>query len=180
MRSPLSGICEVAAILRSEKVAHALIGGWAVITWGYLRTSDDFDLLVDLPPSKRRRLLAALSGRWDAEWVPGGEDDPIPGLVRARPKDKGLPVDLLPATRAADREALSRAIEVPIEGGSIPVVAPEDLIAMKLEAGGGQDYEDVRRLLSVLGAKLDSGMLRRRCDERLVADRLALIEPPKP
>lgn len=177
MRSPLAEIPAISSILRSEGVAHALIGGWAVITWGYLRTSDDFDLLIDLPASKRAGLLKALAHGWQAEWSEGGEDDPIPGLIRAKPKDGGLPVDLLPARGKADKQALARAIAVEVEGASVPVVAPEDLLAMKLEAGGGQDYEDARRLVEILGAKLDMKALRARCKERRVSDRLKLIAP---
>lgn len=46
---------------------------------------------------------------------------------------------------------------------------------MKLEAGGGQDCEDARRLLSILKTKIDGNKLRERCHERRVTDRLALI-----
>ena len=179
MRSPLAEIAAIASVLHCEAIAYALIGGWAVIAWGYLRTSDDFDLLIDLPASNRRRLLEALSGDWEAKWIEGGQDDPIPGLIRAKPKDGGLPIDLLPVRGRHDRAALSRAIGVPVEGTSIPVVAPEDLIAMKIEAGGGQDYEDARRLMDILAGKLDMKTLRERCRERRVSDRLDLIRPPK-
>ncbi len=46
---------------------------------------------------------------------------------------------------------------------------------MKLSAGGGQDYEDARRLLSVLSGKLDEQKLSEYCRERKVTDRLALL-----
>lgn len=69
---------------------------------------------------------------------------------------------------------------VPLEGTSFPVIAPEDLIAMKLAAGGGQDYEDARRLLSILEGKIDDGALRERCRERRVSDRLDLIRSSRP
>jgi predicted nucleotidyltransferase len=179
MRSPLAELPAVTAVLQSEGIAHALIGGWAVITWGFLRASDDFDLLIDLPRSGRGRLLKALASGWEAEWIEGGEDDPIPGLIRAKPREGGLPIDLLPARSAADREALSRALEVSVEGTSVMVVAPEDLLAMKLEAGGGQDFEDARRLLTILSGKLDMKTVRERCTQRRVADLLDRIYPPK-
>lgn len=177
MPSPLAEILDIAAVLRAEHLSHALIGGWAVITWGYLRTSDDFDLMVDLPAGKPSRLLKALSERWDAEWIKGDLDDPIQSLIRAKPKIGGLPIDLLAGRGQADRQALARAIQVPIEGVPIPVVAPEDLIAMKLEAGGGQDYEDARRLLVILARKIDTNALADRCRERNVLDLLDLIKP---
>lgn len=175
MRSPAQELAAVTAILKAQDIPHALIGGWAVVVWGYLRGSDDLDLLIELPASRRACLLEAMSGSWNAEWVAGGEDDPIPGLIRAVPKSGGLPVDLLPARGGSDRQALSRALTVALEDVSVPVVTPEDLIAMKLEAGGGQDYEDARRLLSILGERLDAGRLHACCEARRVSERLKLV-----
>lgn len=174
--APFRNIERVLAVLRGLELPHALIGGWAVIVWGYLRTSEDIDLLIELPASRRRELIAALGEDYEAEWLAGGQDDPIPGLLRARPRSaEYFPVDLIPVRGRADRGTLSRAVRVAVEGISIPVVAPEDLIAMKLEAGGGQDYEDARRLLEVVKGGLDEARLAQSCRERRVLDRLALI-----
>ncbi|MFI5360771.1 MAG: hypothetical protein ACHQ49_02275 [Elusimicrobiota bacterium] len=124
--APFGELDDVLRLLKKMGLAHALIGGWAVITWGFLRASDDLDLMIELPVSRRKELLDAL------------------------------------------------AADVAAEGVTIPVVRPEDLIAMKLEAGGGQDFEDVRRLLSVLAGKLDELLLKESCSARRVDDRLAL------
>ncbi|MBI4345406.1 MAG: hypothetical protein HY553_01020 [Elusimicrobia bacterium] len=175
MRSPIEDIAAIAALLKSLAIPHALIGGWAVVSWGYLRASEDIDFLIELPAPGRRGLLSALSKGWNAEWIAGGQDDPIPGMIKAEPKAGGLPVDLLPTRGRADRSALIRALAVTIEGAAIPVIAPEDLVAMKLAAGGGQDYEDARRLLEILSGKLDAARLSASCDERKVGDRLKLI-----
>ena len=174
--APFGELERILRLLKKMKVPHALIGGWAVITWGFLRASDDLDLMVELPVARRKALLDALSADYKAEWHEGGEDDPVQGLVRADPRqDGGFPVDFLVASRRGDLDALSRAVEVTAEGVTIPVVRPEDLIAMKLEAGGGQDYEDARRLLSVLAGKLDEDLLYEACSSRRVKDRLALL-----
>lgn len=173
---PFDDIGRVLAVLRRLDLPHALIGGWAVVAWGYIRASEDIDVLVDLPPSRRREILAALDADYEAGWLTGGEDDPIPGLVRAVPRSANrFPVDLLPARGRADRGALSRAVAVTVEGVSIPVVSAEDLIAMKLEAGGSQDYADARRLLEILKGALDEARLEASCRERRALDRLALI-----
>lgn len=173
---PFHDISRVLAVLRRLDLPHALIGGWAVVVWGFLRTSEDIDILIDLPASRRRELIAALGEDYEARWLAGGEDDPVSGLVRAAPRSMdGFPVDLLPARGRADRGALSRAVAVTVEGVSIPVVSAEDLIAMKLEAGGGQDYEDARRLLEVLKGALDEARLDASCLERRALERLALL-----
>ena len=168
-RSPFQNLVSVLAVLRGLKLPHALIGGWAVIARGYLRVSEDIDLMIDLPASRRKALLEALRPE-------GGEDDPISGLVRAGPRaEKSFPVDFIPARGAADRGALARASEVATDGVSIPVVLPEDLIAMKLESGGGQDYEDARQLLAVRAGTLDEPRLLQSCRERKTLERLALL-----
>lgn len=174
--APFHDMDRVLAVLRRMDLPHALIGGWAVVVWGFLRASEDIDILIDLPASRRRELIGALGGDYDAQWLAGGEDDPVPGLVRAVPRGPDhFPVDLLPARGRADRGALSRAVPVNVEGISIPVVSPEDLIAMKLEAAGGQDYEDAKRLIQVLKGGLDEARLEESCRERRALDRLALL-----
>ena len=45
-------------------------------------------------------------------------------------------VDVLWAHRNCQREAVQRAISVDIEGTAISVLHPEDVILMKLDAGG--------------------------------------------
>lgn len=177
MTSPFRELAEVVEALRALRLAHALIGGWAVIASGAFRTSDDIDLLAELPASARKPLLKALAAGFFAEWREPGEGDPIAGLVRARPRADGLPIDILAAGSAADREVLKRARPVTVEGLTVPVALPEDLIAMKLQAGGGQDYEDARRLLA-LPSGVDGQLLTESCRKRGVLDRLALIRPP--
>ena len=175
-RSPFRDLEKLLAILRGLKLPHALIGGWAVVARGSLRTSEDIDLMVDLPPSRRKALLAELAGDYEAEWLAGGEDDPIPGLIRARPREVNTyPVDFVTARGSADRAALARASAVTAEGVTIPVVQAEDLIAIKLEAGGGQDYEDARQLLAICAGSLNEVLLLELCRLRKVLDRLTLL-----
>lgn len=177
MTSPFRELSEVLDALRGLRLAHALIGGWAVIASGAFRTSDDIDLLAELPPSARKPLLKALSAGFSAEWRGPGEGDPIAGLVRARPRSDGLPIDIVAAGGAADRDVLKRARPVTVEGLTLPVAVAEDLIAMKLQAGGGQDYEDARRLLA-LPSGVDDDLLAEACRQRKVLDRLARIRRP--
>lgn len=174
--SPFQELAPVLAILRKLKIPHALIGGWAVITWGYLRASDDLDMMIDIPVSGRKQLMDALSAAYSPEWREAGEDDPVSGIIRALPRPPAVfPVDFLLTRGRHDRAALGRARTVTVEDIDIPVVGPEDIVAMKLEAGGGQDYEDARRLLRILGDRLDDAALQGYCRDRRVLDRLALL-----
>jgi hypothetical protein len=174
--SPLHGLAPIKEILDRLEIPHALIGGWAVITWGFIRASEDFDLLIDLRPSLRKKLLSELETSFNAEWRPAGEDDPVAGMIRATPKDQTIyPTDMLLASGSSDREALRRALSIDFDGLSLLVAAPEDVIAMKLSAGGGQDYEDVKRLLDVAADGIDEKLLLECCRGRKVLDRLELL-----
>ncbi len=48
-------------------------------------------------------------------------------------------------------------------------------ILMKLQAGGGLDYDDAKELLRIQAGRLDETMLEGACRTRRVLDRLALI-----
>lgn len=157
-------------------VPHGLIGGWAVIAWGRVRATRDLDWLAIIPASRRKEVMASLAPFGTPEWRAPGEGDPIAGLIRVVPAEEDAPVvDILLAAGSADREALSRCIQIELGGGSLPAVRPEDIIAMKLQAGGGLDYEDARELLRIQAGRLDEVMLEEACKARRVLDRLALI-----
>lgn len=155
-------------------ISFALIGGLAVSAWGAVRATEDIDLLADSSPSplKNRRLQADVQQCLEkrgciAEWRAGDPDDPIPLLLRV-----GLPgplrplgADILWAHRRWQREALARRITVKLSRLQVFVLRPEDLILMKLEAGGPQDLLDVERLLSNLPPELNVPRLKRKASQ---------------
>lgn len=171
--APLELIRRSHEILAKLGIGHALIGGWAVIAWGRVRATRDIDWLAEIPPSKRKDLLAALTPLGAPEWRPPGEDDPIAGLIRVSPKaSDGYFIDILFARSPADRRAVAKAVAVDIGGGEIPSVPPEEIIAMKLQAGGGLDLDDAKELLRVHAGKLDAGELEEACRSRRSLDAL--------
>lgn len=162
-------------MLARTNTPHALIGGWAVNAWGVARATIDVDLIANYPRPPQR-LLAELSESFEAEWRAPGIDDPIDGLIRLSSRAKpGLEIDLLRAAKAADRRALERATTVELEGLKIPLVRPEDLLAMKLQAGGGLDWQDAKAVYAVKKGTLDEPLLEQACRERRVSDRLARL-----
>lgn len=134
------------------------------------------DWLAAIPASRRKEVLAGLSSLGTPEWRPPGEDDPISGLIRITPASaEEAVIDLLIADKAADRVALSRCVSVELGDGSLPAVRPEDIIAMKLQSGGGIDVDDVRGLLESQAGKLDEFILRDACRSRRVTRSLEKI-----
>lgn len=147
----------------------ALLGGLAVSTWGVIRATEDIDIIADCEPSPIRSLAlrAKIKGRLEdlgssVEWRVGGYDDPIPLLLRVELSTafRGVRADILWVHKLWQREAVQRAIGVDVEGTKIPVLHPEDLILMKLEAGGPQDLLDVQELLSVSSPQLNLTRLK--------------------
>ena len=147
----------------------ALLGGLAVSTWGVIRATQDIDVIADCEPSPIRSLSlrAKIKERLEdldssVEWRVGDYDDPIPLLLRVKlsPAFQGVGADIIWAHKRWQRDALQRAIGVDVAGDQIPVLQPEDLILMKLEAGGPQDLLDVQELLSVSPPQLDVTRLK--------------------
>jgi predicted nucleotidyltransferase len=148
----------------------ALLGGLAVSTWGVIRATQDIDIMADCDPSPIRDLALRAKMKQcldengcSIEWRVGDYDDPIPLLLRVKlsPAFRSVGVDILWAHKQWQREALLRAIAVDAEGTEIPVLHPEDLILMKLAAGGPQDLLDVKELLTVGQLHVDLDRLQK-------------------
>jgi hypothetical protein len=72
-----------------------------------------------------------------------------------------LPVDIVLAGPGLEEEFLARVVLVTIEGITVPVIGPEDLIVTKVLAGRPKDLEDVRTILGERRGRLDLDRARR-------------------
>lgn len=145
----LQTLLKDASLELGTTVHFALIGGLAVAAWGHVRATQDIDLLADCTPSPilnlemRQRLAQFFERRgYVSEWHSGGIDDPIPLLLRLRlPGSKsGLVADILWAHKLWQREALERTVELDAAGMELTLIHPEDLILLKLDAGGPKTW----------------------------------------
>lgn len=157
----MSGRIEwVLAPLERAGVRYLVVGGVAVVLHGYLRTTLDLDLVLQLERDNVERALAALA---ELGFQPQA---PVPLLSFANPEIReswmreknmtvfslwhpdhpGFAVDLF-VQEPFDFDAVyGRALRIPLTGTEATVVSREDLMDMKRTAGRIRDLEDIAAL----------------------------------
>lgn len=150
---------QVADVAGRLGLDSALIGAAALAVHRYTRGTEDLDLAINVDPSTQlvalQRVLAS-DGLQTELRLPDG-DGPLGGVlvVRVPAENDEVPAALVelvnfhnpahvvptPATRA-----IARAMA--LSGTSLRCVTIDDLVALKLYAGGLTDYADVVQLLA--------------------------------
>lgn len=146
--------------LNQAQVRYLVVGGVAVVLHGYLRATADLDLVVQLEHDNTLRALEALGrlGYRPSAPVPAASfADPAirESWIREKqltvfslwsPEHPTLEVDLF-AREPFDFDVVyARAPRVRLEGAEIPVVAFDDLVALKKQAGRPLDQQDIAAL----------------------------------
>ncbi|MBA2380448.1 MAG: nucleotidyltransferase [Blastocatellia bacterium] len=134
-------------LLNSNGVKYLLIGGYAVIVHGYVRSTSDIDLMVSREPANAERCARALAefgfgeSTLSSELFSTEEDSLVrigspPVQIEILNYLKGLEFD----------EAYARRKKVKVEDIEIDVISLEDLIRNKTEVARRQDLLDVEKL----------------------------------
>lgn len=165
MSSPTSPLADLlialAGALRRLALRWFLFGAQAAILHGAARLTADVDVTVDLAARPTGDLVEALG--------PAGFElrvtdvDHFVARTRVLPflhTPTRIPVDVVLAGPGLEDLFFSRVESHVIAGVSIPVVAAEDLIAMKLLAGRAKDLEDVHAIVRTRGTTLDLDRVR--------------------
>jgi hypothetical protein len=151
---------EVLEALNRAQVRYLVVGGVAVVLHGYLRTTADLDLVIQLETENTLRALAALTAlgyRPRVPESPAGLADPA---IRQRwireknltvfslwnPARAGFDVDLFVEEPFDFDRVYARAVQVSLERIEATVVALDDLLELKKKAGRPLDQEDVTAL----------------------------------
>jgi hypothetical protein len=152
-------LLDVVAILKQEQLDYAVIGALAAAVHGVVRASLDADAVVQVTVQKLSELrsrFAALGLSTDLRR--GDLEDPIPALLQISDV-YGNRVDLLAGLRGLDRDAYTRALDLPFENATLRVIGREDFIAMKAFAGGPIDLADARRSVAISRESLNVELL---------------------
>ena len=158
---PAHLLLDIIDILTGLSIPYAVVGALAVSYYGLPRFTNDADAVIWLPEpaastNLKERLLAA---GYEVKLSRGDQEDPI-GQVIIIHDEFGNIVDLLSGVRGMDPAASTRVHTALLLDGAVKFIAPEDLIAMKVFAGGVQDLADARATIEVSGSSLNRDLLR--------------------
>jgi hypothetical protein len=133
-----------------------VLGGMAVIQAGFVRATNDIDLLIDTSPENQERVRRALMALPDGA-VRDLEPDDLDRYVVVRVADEFV-VDLMKSACGIDYAEASRLVDlVRIQGVSIPFASPRLLWRTKqtLRDKDKVDLAFLARLLESRGEKAD-------------------------
>ncbi len=135
--------------LNARRAKYVVIGGMAMIQAGFVRGTEDIDLLIDASPDNQAAVRKALEILPDRAVRELREGD-LERYVVVRIADEIVVDLLLSAGGIAFAEALSATVIVDISGVPIPFATPQLLLRMK-QTGREKDALDLlflRELLS--------------------------------
>jgi hypothetical protein len=119
---------------------YLIVGGFAIIHHGYLRATEDIDLLIDGAPDNQARVKESLKILPDQAILELGDDD-IRDYTVVRVSDEIL-VDLMIAACGIGYDEARGSIEIAeIQGVPIPFPNPQLLLRMK-QTHREKDAED--------------------------------------
>jgi len=134
--------------LNESGARYIVIGGMAIIQAGFVRATEDIDLLVDTSPANISRVREALRSLPD-QAINDMADTDLDQYVVVRVADE-IVVDLMKAACGIDyEEARALAAPVLIDGVSIPFATPRLLWRTK-QTLRDKDRQDLAFLASLL------------------------------
>ncbi len=137
----------VTALLDRAGIPYALIGAAALAIHGVSRSTQDLDLLTPDARLLDRTFWTALPDGVSVDVRAGDAADPLAGVVRCRVSGD-RDVDVVVGRASWQAALVARAERVRRGGRIVPTARVEDLVLLKLYAGGSQDRWDIEQLLA--------------------------------
>lgn len=138
-----------------------LFGAQAVVAHGFPRTTGDVDVTVVPADGDPRALAGALVSAGLTLRV-SDLDDFIErtAVLPFLHEPTGLGLDVVLGASGLENDCIGRAVAVDIGDGTVPVIAVEDLVVLKILSGRPKDVEDVRSILRRRRRTLDVAHVR--------------------
>ena len=141
------------AHLISDEISFIVVGGLAVALNGYVRLTEDVDILIDLEPSNIDRLIDSLSRFGDGY---GGEMSPRdftpdPGAIRLIEESEHLQIDIFSCMDGMFYSDLIGETETAALGSNtFPFASKAQLIRFKSSSVREKDRLDVSAMKQLL------------------------------
>ena len=152
---------KIGKICGEENVKVVFMGGIAVGVYGLPRATFDVDCLGLISDDSLSRLLGELKKNgftFDIQQpVKTINGKPFITLMYSKYK---IYVDIFIAQSDFYKKIITRARSIKFAAAKIRIIAPEDLILMKLQARREKDLDDVRGILQENRGKLDFAYLQ--------------------
>lgn len=142
-------LSRIAGELDSRGLPYMVIGGQAVLLYGEPRLTRDIDITLGVGKESLPQVLQAAAA-CGLEPIPENVEEFVGRtmVLPALERKSGIRVDFIFSFTPYERQAISRAREVALGGGTVKFASPEDLIIHKLFAGRPQDEVDVRSVIA--------------------------------
>ncbi|MGH7165897.1 MAG: DUF6036 family nucleotidyltransferase [Nitrospiraceae bacterium] len=143
--SLLPALRALCSLLDRSRTKGMIIGGVAASLLGRPRMTADIDATVILEDASMDRFfdLALAHGLTPRISNPAAFARRS-AMLLLKHDSSGIPVDVAQSRLPFERAATIRATHLDVEGFSVPLPTPEDLIIMKAIAHRSQDLEDIR------------------------------------
>jgi hypothetical protein len=150
MRSPLAeALAALGRVLSTLRVRWYLFGAQAALLYGAARLTADIDVTVQIGERDTAGLAEALEDAGFRLRVRDVADFVAKTRVLPFVHDRsGMPVDVVLAGPGPEELFLRRRRRRQIEGVTVFVASPEDIVVMKTLAGRGKDEDDTLAILA--------------------------------
>lgn len=139
--------------LLSDEVKFIVVGGLAVTLNGYVRLTEDVDILIDLDPENVEKLIRSLSEIGEGF---GGQLTPDdlnldPGAIRIIEETESLQVDIFTSLSGLTYQDLKDSAEqATLRGRAFQYASKSQLIAIKSPSVREKDQLDVMALKQLM------------------------------
>jgi predicted nucleotidyltransferase len=138
-------------LFEEHGVQYALVGGHAVNYYGYVRTTQDMDLLVLPTAENAERIMEALSAfGFGGARIPRELFERDKGAVHLGAEPNRI--DILTSLKGVDNEKIFKGSQlVEIDGVSVNIISLEDLVRVKRSSDRPRDLADADELAKING-----------------------------
>ena len=164
----------VTKYFNDQEIPYVVVGGFAAIVWGRVRTTYDIDIIIDHKKLDVQRFIQFLTSKRlsvkEYELTQAfAKNSHSTIFVMEKPFYR---IDLRGIYSTEDRETISTAKNVKYKDQAIYFSSPENLIAHKLKFGSERDLEDAEVIFLAQKASLNMDYLHSLCERLNVSKKL--------